>query len=45
MTEPLEEVSIAALDAHGHGVAANGAIVPGALSGERALVKFEGKRA
>ena len=45
MTEPLEEVSIAALDAHGHGLAANGAIVPGALPGERTLVKFEGKRA
>jgi 23S rRNA (uracil1939-C5)-methyltransferase len=45
MTEPLDEVSIAALDAHGHGLAANGAIVPGALPGERTLVKFEGKRA
>jgi 23S rRNA (uracil1939-C5)-methyltransferase len=45
MTEPLEEVSIAALDAHGHGVAANGAIIPGALPGERTLVKFESKRA
>jgi 23S rRNA (uracil1939-C5)-methyltransferase len=45
MTERPEEVSIAALDAHGHGLAANGAIVPGALPGERVLVKFEGKRA
>jgi 23S rRNA (uracil1939-C5)-methyltransferase len=45
MTEPLEEVSIAALDAHGHGVAANGAIIPGALPGERTLVRFESKRA
>jgi 23S rRNA (uracil1939-C5)-methyltransferase len=45
MTEPLDEVSIAALDAQGHGLAANGAIVPGALPGERTLVKFEGKRA
>jgi 23S rRNA (uracil1939-C5)-methyltransferase len=45
MTEPLEEVSIAALDAHGHGVAANGTVVPGALPGERTLVRFAGKRA
>src|SRR3984957_1846153 len=45
MTEPLEEVSIAALDAHGHGVAANGATIPGALPGERTLVRFESKRA
>src|SRR5258708_38042380 len=45
MGEPLEEISIVALDAHGHGLAANGAIVPGALPSERALVKFEGKRA
>jgi 23S rRNA (uracil1939-C5)-methyltransferase len=45
MAEPLQEVSIAALDAHGHGLAANGAIVPGALPGERARVKLEGKRA
>src|ERR1700722_1528130 len=41
MTEPLEEVSIVALDAHGHGLTANGAIVPGALT----LVKIEGRRA
>jgi 23S rRNA (uracil1939-C5)-methyltransferase len=45
MIESLAEVSIVALDAHGHGVAANGAIVPGALPGERALVRLEGKRA
>ena len=45
MTEPLEQVSVVALDAHGHGVAANGAIIPGTLPGERALVKLEGKRA
>ncbi len=45
MTEALEEVSIVALDAHGHGVSANGAIVPGALPGELALVRPEGKRA
>jgi 23S rRNA (uracil1939-C5)-methyltransferase len=45
MGEPLEEVSIVALDAHGHGVASNGAIVPGALPGEQTLVRPEGKRA
>jgi 23S rRNA (uracil1939-C5)-methyltransferase len=45
MAEPLEEVSIIALDGHGHGLTANGAIVPGALPGERTLVKIEGKRA
>ena len=43
MGEPIEEVSIVALDAHGHGLKANGAIVPGALPGERALIKPEGK--
>jgi len=45
MAEPLEEVSIVALDAHGHGLTANGAIVLGALPGERTLVKVDGKRA
>ncbi len=45
MTEPIEEVSIVALDAHGHGLTANGAIIPGALPGERALVKVKGKQA
>jgi 23S rRNA (uracil1939-C5)-methyltransferase len=45
MGEPIEEVSVVALDAHGHGLTANGAIIPGALPGERALVRFEGKRA
>ena len=45
MAEPLEAVSIVALDPHGHGLTANGAIVPGALPGERARVKLEGKRA
>jgi 23S rRNA (uracil1939-C5)-methyltransferase len=44
MTEPLEQVSIVALDAHGHGQAAKGAIIPGALPGERALIKLDGKR-
>ena len=45
MAEAMEEVSIVALDAHGHGVASNGVIVPGALPGERTLVRPEGKRA
>jgi 23S rRNA (uracil1939-C5)-methyltransferase len=45
MTEPLDQVSIVALDAHGAGVAASGAIIPGALPGERALIKLDGKRA
>src|SRR5882757_1183337 len=45
MGEPIDEVSIVALDAHGHGLASNGVIVPGALPGERALVKLDGKRA
>jgi 23S rRNA (uracil1939-C5)-methyltransferase len=45
VAEPVEELSIVALDAHGQGVAANGAIVPGALPGERALVRLAGKRA
>jgi 23S rRNA (uracil1939-C5)-methyltransferase len=45
MGDPIEEVSIVALDAHGHGLTAHGAIVPGALPGERTLVKLEGKRA
>jgi 23S rRNA (uracil1939-C5)-methyltransferase len=45
MAEPLEEVSIVALDAHGQGVAANGAVVPLALPGERTLIRLAGKRA
>ena len=44
MSEALEELAIVGLDAHGHGVAANGAIVPGALPGERARVRLTGKR-
>ena len=44
VAEPVEEVSIVALDAHGHGLTANGAIVPGALPGERSLIKLDGKR-
>jgi 23S rRNA (uracil1939-C5)-methyltransferase len=45
MAEALEEFSIVGLDAHGHGQAANGAIIPGALPGERARVRLEGNRA
>jgi 23S rRNA (uracil1939-C5)-methyltransferase len=45
VAEPLEEVSIVALDAHGHGLTANCAIVPGTLPGERVLIKSEGKHA
>jgi 23S rRNA (uracil1939-C5)-methyltransferase len=44
MLEALEELAIVGLDAHGHGLAANGAIVPGALPGERARVRLTGKR-
>jgi 23S rRNA (uracil1939-C5)-methyltransferase len=44
VAEPVEEVSIVALDAQGHGLTANGAIVPGALPGERSLIKPDGKR-
>jgi 23S rRNA (uracil1939-C5)-methyltransferase len=45
MAEPVEELSIVALDAHARGAAANGVSVPGALPGERALVRLAGKRA
>ncbi len=45
MGESPEEVSIVALDSHGAGLTADGAVVPGALPGERALVKLEGARA
>jgi 23S rRNA (uracil1939-C5)-methyltransferase len=45
MGETIEEVSIVALDAHGHGLTANGAIVPGALPGEQARVRLGGKHA
>jgi 23S rRNA (uracil1939-C5)-methyltransferase len=45
MAEPLEELSIVALDAHGQGLAADWTIVPLALPGERALVRLAGKRA
>ena len=45
MAEPLEEVSVVALDSNGNGVTPNGAIVSFALPGERARVRLEGKRA
>jgi 23S rRNA (uracil1939-C5)-methyltransferase len=45
MSETVEEASIVALDAHGHGQTADGAIVPGALPGERARITLEGKYA
>ncbi len=45
MAEPIEELSIVALDAHGEGIAADGTIVHGALPGERARVALMGKRA
>jgi len=45
MAEALAELDIVALDAHGAGVAADGAIVPGALPGERARARIEGRRA
>jgi 23S rRNA (uracil1939-C5)-methyltransferase len=45
MAEAIETADIVALDSRGDGVAANGAIVPAALPGERARVKPAGKRA
>jgi 23S rRNA (uracil1939-C5)-methyltransferase len=45
MDEPLQELSIVALDAEGRGVTANGLIVPLGLPGERSLVRLEGNRA
>jgi 23S rRNA (uracil1939-C5)-methyltransferase len=45
MAESVEELSIVALDAHGQGLAANGTVVPGALPGERALVRLRANRA
>ena len=46
MAEPVEELSIVALDARGEGIAADGTIVHGALlAGERARVALTGKRA
>ena len=45
MTEAFGDLAIEALDAHGRGVAEGGVTVPGALPGERARVRFEGRRA
>ncbi|MGA7196112.1 RNA methyltransferase, partial [Roseiarcus sp.] len=45
MAEALRDLAIVALDAHGRGVAEGGATVPGALPGERARVRFEGRGA
>ncbi len=45
MAETLEELAIVALDADGRGVAEGGAIVPGALPGERARIRLAGRRA
>jgi 23S rRNA (uracil1939-C5)-methyltransferase len=45
MAEPIEELSIVALDPRGEGIAADGTIVHGALPGERARVALTGKRA
>ena len=45
MTETDEVLSIVALDARGDGVAESGAIVPGALPGEQARVRLDGRRA
>jgi 23S rRNA (uracil1939-C5)-methyltransferase len=45
MTEAVEEVSIVALDAHGHGLTASGEVVPGALPRERLLISPDGKHA
>ena len=45
MTEALDDLAIAALDAHGRGVAQGGTTVAGALPGERARVRIEGRRA
>ncbi len=45
MTEPVADLTIVSLDAHGRGVADSGAAVPGALPGERVRVRPEGRRA
>jgi 23S rRNA (uracil1939-C5)-methyltransferase len=45
MAEPPLEVAIVGLDGRGDGVAANSAIVPYALPGERARIRFMGKNA
>ena len=45
MTEAPIDLAIVALDERGDGVAEGGATVPGALPGERARVRFAGRRA
>jgi 23S rRNA (uracil1939-C5)-methyltransferase len=45
VAETLEELTIAALDPRGDGVAANGTVVAGALPGERVRVRLSGERA
>jgi 23S rRNA (uracil1939-C5)-methyltransferase len=45
MTEAPGNLEIMALDTRGDGVAKGGATVPGALPGERARVRFAGRRA
>jgi 23S rRNA (uracil1939-C5)-methyltransferase len=45
MAEPLETLTIVGLDRRGDGVAANGAVVPGALPGETAQARLAGRRA
>jgi 23S rRNA (uracil1939-C5)-methyltransferase len=45
MSEATGDLAIVALDAHGLGVAEGGTTVPGVLPGERARVRFEGRRA
>src|SRR5260370_18605162 len=45
MAEGLEDLAIVALASRGDGVGAGGAVVPGALPGERVRVRPSGKRA
>ncbi len=45
MSETLEELAIVALDPRGDGVATSGAVVAGALPGERVRVRPSGERA
>ena len=45
MTEELADLTIVSLDAHGRGVASSGAVVPGALPGERVRGRPAGRRA
>jgi 23S rRNA (uracil1939-C5)-methyltransferase len=45
VVEAIDDLKIVALDAHGRGVAESGAIVPGALPGERVRAWIAGRRA